>query len=105
MRDAQIGDIIRIYPTKGFGPAYVKITRKTAHNLFYKSMLTNDLNLVLKYDWKINGYLERSYEYWLIDINSINNTEGSESKIAIKNKTVDKAINNFIKIYEFDWGR
>jgi len=104
MSDAQIGDIIRIYPGKGFGAQYVKITRKTNHNLFYKNLITNDLNFVLKYDWIINGYNERSYNYWLIDINNMNNIDGSESKIAIKNKTVDKAIRNFIKTYEFDWG-
>ena len=104
MCDAQIGDIIRIYPGRGFGVQYVKVTRKTHHNLFYKNLITNDLNLVLKYDWMINGYCERTYNYWLIDINNMNNVEGAESKIAIKNKTVDKAIRNFIKTYEFDWG-
>ena len=46
MCDAQIGDIIRIYPGRGFGVQYVKVTRKTHHNLFYNQIL-NSLKIYL----------------------------------------------------------
>jgi hypothetical protein len=98
MSDLQVGDYIYIYGKTSYG----KITRKTDKTIFYKSCIKDDSNKVLHYDWKINGYNERSYTYYYFNINTGNNLSTGESKISIKGK-IRKAINNFILVNEYDW--
>jgi hypothetical protein len=102
MSDLQIGDYISIYG-KYHKTTYGKITRKTDKTIFYVSCISNESNKLLHYDWKINGYNERSYDYYYFNINTGNNLSTSEGKISIKG-TIRKAINNFILVDEFDWG-
>lgn len=104
MDELQVGDYI-IHYGKYSSTSYGKITRMTNKTIFFKTCINNDSNLSLHYDWKINGYNERSYDYYYHNINTDDNLSTTETKISIKNYKIRKAINNFIIIKEFDWGR
>jgi hypothetical protein len=105
MNQIQVGDVVFLCK-KGYGRGFIAyITRKTDKTLFYKCFKTDASNKILHYDWKINGYNERSYTYYLVDLQNINNylAEG-EGKISIKNGKTMKATKNFVLVDELDWG-
>jgi hypothetical protein len=107
MNQIQVGDVVylnrnRYAGEKGF-IAY--ITRKTDKTLFYKYIKKDESNKILHYDWIHNGYRERSYDYYFVDLQNINNyIDGCECKVSIKNSHTLKAIQNFVIVDEFDWG-
>ena len=102
----QVGDYIYINHHKYAGDRgyYGMITRMTEKTIFYKMLNNNDNNKILHYDWKNNGYLCYSYDYYFYDITKKDNLGNKEGKIALKGN-FRKANSNFVDVYEMDWGR
>lgn len=105
MNEVQVGDYIQFYKNRSYIAYIGKVSRKTNKTIFIYPIINSDSNLSLHYDWKINGYNERSYDYYYHNINDDNHLNDIEVKILIKPLTIRKAINNFIFVKEFDWGR
>ena len=106
MNEVQVGDYIQFYKNRD---SYIgKVSRKTDKTIFIYPVKNSDCalsgNLSLHYDWKVNGYNERSYDYYYHNINNDNHLIKTEVKTSIKPQKIRKATNNFIFVKEFDWG-
>jgi hypothetical protein len=103
MNELQVGDYIETH-TK-YRSIYGRISRKTNKTIFLKKIINSNANLSLHYDKKINDHNDISYDYYYVNIHTEDNLSTDETKIAIKPEKIYKAIDNFIVIKEFDWGR